>query len=299
MSLHNKRTLAKFCLDYHVPTPHTTLLSPKSDIDAIAREYNDYPVFIKYPMNSAAMGTIKIDSEKQLRETISRIKTEDIAAEVYPLIQVGVRGHQIATQAVFQKGKMLSFHMYKNIVEYPPESGSGVVRQSVFHDEVQKLMEKIGALKIYDGILAMDFLIDQNTGKPYLIDVNPRVPLGFSNADHAEAQIPEAYAHAINQEEFTSQKFEAGIKSTFFLSHITWLLASLQSPKLSRFNVLKKFFSDREDTYSEFVDHRDSLPLIMLPFVFVAVMSRKGENVMEKYLGGSNFTDDTYRVMVS
>ena len=63
---------------------------------------------------------------------------------------------------------------YRNIKQFPPKTGVGVLSKTVKEDEMEKIAIKICKELKWHGIAEFDFRKENATAKPYLIECNPR-----------------------------------------------------------------------------------------------------------------------------
>jgi len=251
-------------------------------------------VFVKSTFGCGSSGTHKINDRNELIEVLCDLKKRNrVQPDFFPIIQEGIDAFQIATQAVFKDGKMLGLHMYKNLVEYPPGSGTGVVRESVLHSEIENTMKKIGEKLNFNGFLGMDFLIERKTGKFYLIDANPRVPLGFQNAIRAGIDLSEVYLKAFSGED-VSCKYIGGIRTKTLVAHLSWLFKSIVKSADNPASILKQYALDGRGSFPEIFDGRDMLPVLLMPAIFLSICVGKGSGLVNKYLRKAVFLDKTY-----
>jgi predicted ATP-grasp superfamily ATP-dependent carboligase len=75
---------------------------------------------------------------------------------------------------VFRQGNLRGKTSYRQIREYPAFSGQATCRISISNkvaeDYLQKLLEHLD----WHGVCQVDFVVEALTGRPYLIDINPR-----------------------------------------------------------------------------------------------------------------------------
>jgi hypothetical protein len=89
------------------------------------------------------------------------------------LVQAAVAGPLERTQAVFDHGRLVACHIYRQVVEGP--GGGDVLKISVHRAEVRDIVERIGAALAWHGALSFDYIQDGATGTPRFFDANPRL----------------------------------------------------------------------------------------------------------------------------
>jgi len=295
MTLHNKGRLNEFCLEHNLRTPKTVRLDSIEARRSALCEKHKFPIYLKYPVSCATIGVQKIASMAELHNAMEKLKAETYAdPSLAPILQQGIQGYQIATQAVYKDGEMLSIHMYKNLAEFPPGSGTGVVRESVSHLGIKATMKKLGVELNYNGLLGVDFLIDLETKKAFLIDANPRLPLGYQNSYIAGANLMESYIDGVEGRTFVHEGYREGVKTRSLVPHLYWFFASIFKLKENPFKVVRTYWKDRKNAFPEIFDMADPIPTVMLPWILFRVQFQDGKTVMDKFLNGAVFNEETF-----
>jgi hypothetical protein len=70
------------------------------------------------------------------------------------LVQEAVIGALERTQAVFDQGRLVAYHIYRQVAEGP--SGGDVLKISVQRPEIRSLVERIGSALVWHGALSFD-----------------------------------------------------------------------------------------------------------------------------------------------
>jgi hypothetical protein len=89
------------------------------------------------------------------------------------IVQAAITGPLERTQAVFDRGRLVASHIYRQAAEGP--GGGDVLKVSVNRPEVRTLVERIGGAIGWHGALSFDYKLDSATGEPLFFDANPRL----------------------------------------------------------------------------------------------------------------------------
>jgi hypothetical protein len=89
------------------------------------------------------------------------------------LVQAAIAGTLERTQAVFDRGRLVACHIYRQVIEGP--GGGDVLKLSVVSTEVREIVERIGQALQWHGALSFDYIRDDASKTPYFIDANPRL----------------------------------------------------------------------------------------------------------------------------
>ena len=89
------------------------------------------------------------------------------------VVQAAVGGSLERTQAVFDRGRPVASHIYRQVMQGP--GGGDVLKISVLSAEVRETVERIGQALKWHGALSFDYIREHATGTPHFIDANPRL----------------------------------------------------------------------------------------------------------------------------
>src|ERR1700738_895259 len=132
---------------------------PKTEIVRSADEFagdRPYPFFVKAAFGTASAGVWAASNPRQRDVLLPQLERYHAFAEGL-LVQAAVTGSLERTQAVFDHGRLVASHIYRQVVEGP--GGGGVIGQ---------------ALQGH-GALSFDYILDDATKTPHFIDANPRL----------------------------------------------------------------------------------------------------------------------------
>ena len=163
-----KAGLADLLARLDVPQPPTMVVRSVAEF-AGAR---DFPFFVKAAFGTASTGVWKVKDERQ-RDTLAARFERDNAFADGLLVQAAISGTLERTQAVFDRGRLVACHIYRQIAEGP--GGGDVLKLSVVSVEVREIVERIGQALRWHGALSFDYIRDDQSKTPYFIDANPRL----------------------------------------------------------------------------------------------------------------------------
>lgn len=164
----SKARLAETLTRLNVPQPAT-------DIVRSANEFakpRAYPYFIKTSFGTASAGVWRVGDDRQRDLLLLELEGSGAFAEGI-VVQAAIAGTLERTQAVFDGGRLVAFHIYRQMMEGP--NGGDVLKLSVIRSEVRETVEKIGHALRWHGALSFDYIRDDTTATPYFIDANPRL----------------------------------------------------------------------------------------------------------------------------
>ena len=225
--LHHKPSLHEFCLAHELPTPPTVVSDRIEQLIAAAHRMR-FPVVLKLPGGNNSVGRTFCNNESELMSTWNQLaETQRRVGGELPFVQKKIRGNLICTLCFCSQGTKLAEVVYRTLRMFPQAGGTTVHRQSIVHDEISRIADRVVAATRWSGFLGFDFLVDEDSGIPYLIDANvranPAINLGFSAdldwtrmiLDLAQDRIPEI------------QTAKPGINVHTLLMDFVWLLEGL------------------------------------------------------------------------
>jgi predicted ATP-grasp superfamily ATP-dependent carboligase len=164
----SKTALAMLLTRIEVPQPATEIVHSTRDL-AAARPF---PYFVKAPFGTASAGVWRIDNATQ-RDAVSGELEHRGGFERGVVVQEAANGPLERTQAVFDHGRLVAIHIYRQIAAGP--RGGDVLKASVRRSNTRACVERIGATLNWHGALSFDYILDTATGSPLFFDANPRL----------------------------------------------------------------------------------------------------------------------------
>ena len=164
----SKAGLAELLTRLEVPQPRTELVRSADEFAADRA----YPFFVKAAFGTASTGVWRVRDARERDTVLVQLQQHDAFAEGL-LVQAAVTGSLERTQAVFDRGRLVASHIYRQVVEGP--GGGDVLKISVVGAQVREIVERIGQALKWHGALSFDYIRDDATGTPHFIDANPRL----------------------------------------------------------------------------------------------------------------------------
>ncbi len=163
----SKAGLAELLARLEVPQPATEVVRSGAEFAA----NRPFPFFVKAAFGTASTGVWRVGDERQRDALLARLEQHGAFAEGL-LVQAAVTGAIERTQAVFDRGRLIACHIYRQLAEGP--GGGDVLKLSVCSEEVRDIVERIGGALKWHGALSFDYIRDAS-GTLYFIDANPRL----------------------------------------------------------------------------------------------------------------------------
>ncbi len=211
--LGDKVAARALAIEAGVPVMPATLALPEDDDDEVLRlaEEIGYPVMLKASWGGGGRGMRMIDSADQLLAHVAAGRREAVLScgrgEVY-LEKLVQRARHLEVQILGdRKGTIIHLferdctvqRRHQKVVERAPASFLTVPQRNALCDAAIALATKAG----YENAGTVEFLVDDDTGAFYFIEVNPRIQVEHTiteevtGVDLVKAQIRLAEGHKI------------------------------------------------------------------------------------------------------
>lgn len=164
----SKASLAELLRRLNVTQPGTDIVH---SADEFASE-RPFPFFVKAAFGTASTGVWRVRDARQRDALLLQLEARNAFAEGL-VVQAAVSGSLERTQAVFDRGRLVASHIYRQVVEGP--GGGDVLKVSVVSAAVRETVERIGQALQWHGALSFDYIRDEATKAPHFIDANPRL----------------------------------------------------------------------------------------------------------------------------
>jgi predicted ATP-grasp superfamily ATP-dependent carboligase len=164
----SKAGLADLLRRLKVPQPKTDIVRSADEFAADRR----YPFFVKAAFGTASVGIWRVGDARRRDAVLLQLKAQNAFAEGL-LVQAAISGALERTQAVFDHGRLVASHIYRQVAEGP--GGGDVLKISVVDAPVRETVARIGQALQWHGALSFDYIRDHETKTPYFIDANPRL----------------------------------------------------------------------------------------------------------------------------
>ena len=158
--------------------PHAVIVTPEEG-EAFAAEHG-YPVVVKRPYTTAGDGVRIAASAAELRNAIATLGTPN-PADLEPdpsrrlLVQKHIDGHICYQNVAAWEGRMLAGYAGDRLQAHGGAMAPGTVVR--YHDapELRAMSERLVAAFGMTGLFTSEYIVERETGTPYLIEINRRI----------------------------------------------------------------------------------------------------------------------------
>lgn len=165
---HGKGGFSRLLDRLGLPQPATRIVNSESELCAAIK----LPSVIKTSVGTASRGIWLVRDDRDLASALQDLNASDAFADDV-LVQELVAGAIEKAQAVFCRGELLGFHVYRAIAA--GAGGGEAIKQSVVRPELRSHVARIGRELGWHGALSVDCIMRDEGSAPLLIDCNPRL----------------------------------------------------------------------------------------------------------------------------
>jgi len=267
MFLHNKANLHEISRRTGVPCPEETF-APENlkEAEKYCRGLG-FPVVIKHRTGRNGNGQKIVDDPGENWEQYRRIVEKYKLENRLPIIQRYINGKLISTVNLAREGEIIGKVSFKSLRMVPTRGGTSCFRVTESFPQVDNFDRKLVRTLNWTGFLSLDYLLEEKTGKFYLIDCNPRPAPGISLGFHAGVDLVGAYVDMLLGRKIRRIKTQRnGVKGKLQFLDLGWFLFSFfeKGAKMSqRWNSFRDW-TKREEIKYDILDFKDIKPILAL-----------------------------------
>ena len=272
MRMHDKMQLEELAHEIGIDSPKT--FYPQSSQEA--RQYMaevELPVVIKMRKTSGAAGFRKIYDRAHFEKTyFDVVKSNKLPESDLPMIQQLVEGPVTCTLHLCNQGEVVGQVMYQGLRTMPRTGGTTVFRQSLADPACEKAAAKIAKHLNFSGLCGFDFILDTETGRPFLVDGNCRITPAVTMAYHGGTDLIEAWVRVANGEDMpVMPPATVGVRTKMQFADFIWLMESYAGSfkDWKGEHRLRKQWWSEKDYHYDIHSFSDPMPNIMIWFYIV------------------------------
>ena len=267
MRLHCKARLADLAREVGIDTP--TLLLPRSFDEA--REMIatvELPTVVKMRQTSGAAGLRLVSDRKTLeKEYFNVVRTNSLDETSLPMLQQMIQGPTTCTLELCDHGRVMGEIMYRGVRTMPRDGGTTVLRESRVDEPCSAAAHRLIKHLGFHGLCGFDFVIDEESGRPYLVDGNCRITPAISMAYHGGCDMIDGWLKLVDGTlEGPLPEARTGIRTKMQFADFVWLLESYMASfkDWAGERKLRKQWWGEKDFYYDIASWQDPMPNIMI-----------------------------------
>jgi len=277
MQLHDKAVLKSVVEQSKSYYPITYSPKSYSDFEMFAQTIN-YPVYIKMRQSRNSTGLRLVEDIENIKEYYDDvIHRNNIPDNQLPIIQMRIKGPEIAYSALVQNGEVIGESQHIGIRYIPRSGGTTTCRKSLFNELCSKSAKQFVKHINWSGFISIDYMVDEESGIPYIIDVNPRPSVCINVGYYGGVDmIPEWIKIANGEKATVLPQINVEIKSSTHFADVMWLIYTyIKGPETwrQRKELRKDWWKGRKEINYDIIDKNDKMPRVILnTFLLVQFM---------------------------
>ena len=221
-----------------------------------------FPMLIKPKQGGGAWGIQQANSSEQLERLL---EPDHYLGRPWSrfFLQEKIAGETHCVAMLFRLGEIRAKITYRQLRDYPVSGGQATLRVSLRNESAEEYLRILLKELRWHGVCQADFIVDRNSGKNYLIDLNPRFWGSLTQAVASGVDFPYLiYKIATQGDVEPVASFQTGVFTRWLGGDIMTFIPLLRKSK-DRFGFIKEYLSpcDGKVLYDDF-SLKDPLPFI-------------------------------------
>ncbi len=231
----NKQRTFEVALDNGIPCPYTRREGQDIE-DYLAKA--TFPIIIKPRNGVGSIGFHKFNTEEEFR---ARLDSGELNVDEYVVQEFVKFDKRIGTYLFIDQHNNVCMSMAQDVLRwFPLDAGTAVLIQSVDSPEALKYAGELLKAMNWRGFANVGFMMDSETGKPILLEINGRITAGIKLSYMCGINIARQLVELCCDEDVVqyppNDKF--GLMARHFHSDVLWFLKSK-----NRFKAKPSWFS--------------------------------------------------------
>jgi predicted ATP-grasp superfamily ATP-dependent carboligase len=200
-----------------------------------------FPVLIKPKQGGGSWGIGEVPTPARLEAALAQTDWADKPWDRF-FVQEKISGRSHCVAMLFNNGRMRAKVAYRQIRDYPITGGQATLRVSERHEQAEADLERLLTSIGWHGVCQADFIIEQSSGCPYLIDLNPRLWGSLTQAIASGIDFPYLlYRMALDGDVEPCTSFTTGVVTRWIGGDLAALPSRLRVSR-SKLRILADFF---------------------------------------------------------
>jgi hypothetical protein len=170
LQVQGKAALVKTLERLSIPQPASRVIRTR---DELLRE-RLFPFYLKADYATASAAVWRIHNTDELKSKSAELASRGLMDSYQEfVVQEPAKGTLERVQAVFDRGKLIAIHSYRQLEE--GVGGGDIAKLSVSRSNVRDYVKRLGDELQWHGGLSLDYILQQESQVPLFIDANPRL----------------------------------------------------------------------------------------------------------------------------
>jgi predicted ATP-grasp superfamily ATP-dependent carboligase len=251
----DKRRTIEAAREFDVPHPKT-LFDDEADVDGVESALG-YPVVVKPRRGSSRRGVSVCRSRAELNRAARRTRAEHGPVLFQEFVPHG--GERGVYTLYGRSGDLTALTVQERIRSNPPAGGASTYRETVADPELVELADGLLTELDWQGLAMVEFRVDERSGEPQLMEINPRLWGSLALSVFAGADFPFLlYRMAVGDDPEPDLEYDVGVRARCLFSDARQVLA-----RDDRLAALREFLTPAtEPCRYDIVSRSDPLPTL-------------------------------------
>lgn len=219
----DKQRTFEVALDNGIPCPYTRRAN--QDIEDFL-SHAKFPIIIKPRNGMGSIGFHKFETEAEFRERLDNgtLNVDDYVVQEFVKFE-----KRIGTYLFVDQKNNVTLSMAQDVLRwFPIDAGTAVLTRSVDAPEALRYAGELLKAMNWRGFACPGFMIDQETGKPVLLEINGRITAGIKLSLMCGFNLAKQLVELAYDEPVTAypQNTKFGLMARHTQADITWFLKS-------------------------------------------------------------------------
>ena len=156
--------------------------------DKLRRSWRGVPTVTKVEESLSGSGVRVIQSQEQLDAANMELTSRPLLVQEYKHGRVG------ATAVLFDNGEPRCWFSYFLCRNWPHEYAAASALEVFWHPAIEGILAALGRMTGFHGLCGIDWVLDAQTGRPLVLEMNPRPTPGIYASHIAGVDFSHAIA---------------------------------------------------------------------------------------------------------
>ena len=226
-------------------------------------KYIRFPALIKPKQGGGAWGITEFENIYSIYSVLGQNVYVNLPWHRF-ILQEKIKGDNFCVAMLFRHGEMRAKIAYKQIRDYPLSGGQATLRISVRNEKAENYLEKLLKELKWHGICQADFIVEEKSNIPYLIDLNPRFWGSLVQGIASGVDFPYlTYKMAIDGDIKIKNDFKTGVATRWIGGDFRTFYDFLKSKKNRKESICKFIFPRLGKIYYDDFKIDDPMPIFV------------------------------------
>jgi glutathione synthase/RimK-type ligase-like ATP-grasp enzyme len=183
-----------------IPVPRFRALATPEDQPR--QTWRGAPSVAKAEDSMSGSGVRVVRSAEELADVNATMTSRPLLFQEYKSGRVG------ATAVLFDRGVPRCWYSYLLCRNWPTPLAAACALDIYWHSDIEPMVVKLGKMTEFHGLCGFDWVLDENTDRPFILEINPRPTPGTYASQLAGVNFPRAIADWLDGRDTVQRPWE-------------------------------------------------------------------------------------------